>query len=953
MADVFISYSVKDELFVRQLHEALKGLKRDTWIDWRSIPDSAKWKSEILIGIDEADNFLFVISPDSIESPMCREEIAHAAASNKRLIAILYRPVGSKTLPAPLAEIQSIPYHTLGFDSSFARLINAIDTDLTWVRAHTRLLVRAKEWDARGRNDSFLLRGMDLQDAVQWLAQAPKIRNQQPSDLHRAYIQASGVWESEELRRLQVLYEDAERQRKEAERQRQIAVARQLAAQASQVTAEQPSAELSVLLAVESMQRAVLFENDLALRNALDLLPRTLRILRHNENVHCVAFSPDEKYLATGTYDKTAQVFEVSTGKELCRFDHSHSVHAVAFSPDACLLATGSADKAARVFDVLSGRLVTRVDHEDTVLAVTFSPNGQYVATGSVDRKARVFNSLSGQIRSTVDHNGSVFDVAFSRDSRYLASVSAREILDRPRMGELLIFNVPKRRIAWRADGGAMFAVTFSPDGRYLAVGAYDHLAEVVEIGTWQRRKLPHRDSVNAVAFSSDGRYLATGCGDRKARVFEPETGREVAVLNHQGYVVDVAFSPNGRFLATASHDNTARVLEVSTGREISRIEHGSHVNAVAFCSNSRYVATASLDRTAKVVEIVDPGRLSSLSHRVSASFVSLTPDGRHIATASDAIRVFETTGREISNPTCPLPHRSLVLSPDARYLVSLALGTASIVEVESGREVQSMSNLTWAKAVDFSADGRYLAFSGGRRFRPLSREQLDNFEELQNMSGETIIFEVATGHEIKSLYTLSEAEMVALSPDGGFVAIADTHTFGFAGRVTVFEIATGTALVELGDHLKPIRALVFGPNGRHVAVVSESNTGRVFEVDTGRELLQANHQDRVLAVALSCDGRYTATAGDDNTAKVFDMASGREVSRLNHAFGVRALAFSDDGRYLTVASESPNTHDIVITRHILRPNDLVAEACCRLARNLTLEEWHQYLPDEPYRRTC
>ena len=67
MAEVFISYAREDQGFARDIHAALQKVNRDTWIDWRSIPDSAKWRAEIFAAIEAADNFLFVISPDSAQ----------------------------------------------------------------------------------------------------------------------------------------------------------------------------------------------------------------------------------------------------------------------------------------------------------------------------------------------------------------------------------------------------------------------------------------------------------------------------------------------------------------------------------------------------------------------------------------------------------------------------------------------------------------------------------------------------------------------------------------------------------------------------------------------------------------------------------------------------------------------------------------------------------------------
>jgi hypothetical protein len=136
MAEVFISYAREDQGFARDIHAELQKVNRDTWIDWGSIPDSAKWRAEISAAIEAADNFLFVISPDSVKSWMCGQEVSHAVANNKRLITVLYHSVETKELLPALAEIQWIDYPNLSFEQAFGRLTAAIDTDLGWVRAH-------------------------------------------------------------------------------------------------------------------------------------------------------------------------------------------------------------------------------------------------------------------------------------------------------------------------------------------------------------------------------------------------------------------------------------------------------------------------------------------------------------------------------------------------------------------------------------------------------------------------------------------------------------------------------------------------------------------------------------------------------------------------------------------------------------------------------------------------
>src|SRR5512139_4112476 len=95
MASLFISYSRKDINFARKLTDAFKGQNLDFWIDWEGIPPTVDWWKEIQQGIEQADIFLFLISPDSVKSKVCAQEIDHAVKNGKRLIPIVVRDISS------------------------------------------------------------------------------------------------------------------------------------------------------------------------------------------------------------------------------------------------------------------------------------------------------------------------------------------------------------------------------------------------------------------------------------------------------------------------------------------------------------------------------------------------------------------------------------------------------------------------------------------------------------------------------------------------------------------------------------------------------------------------------------------------------------------------------------------------------------------------------------------
>ena len=104
--DVFISYSRRDKTFAQKLNRALAEKNRQVWVDWDDIPLTADWWAEIQEGIEGADSFVFIISPDSVASKVCNQELDHAIACHKRIIPVVYRD--SDNVPASLSHINWI-----------------------------------------------------------------------------------------------------------------------------------------------------------------------------------------------------------------------------------------------------------------------------------------------------------------------------------------------------------------------------------------------------------------------------------------------------------------------------------------------------------------------------------------------------------------------------------------------------------------------------------------------------------------------------------------------------------------------------------------------------------------------------------------------------------------------------------------------------------------------------
>ncbi len=188
MAKVFISYSRKDIEFAKHLTGELQKNEMDFWVDWEEIPPTVDWWQQIEKGIEEADSSLFLISPDSAVSKVCRQEIDCAVKNGKRLIPLVLRDVKGDEVPPQLGHLNWIFFReTDDFDAALKKLLDAIHTDYEWVQAHRRLQVKALEWVRNNSEASFLLRGRDLQDAELQLA-VNTSKEPFPTDLQREYV---------------------------------------------------------------------------------------------------------------------------------------------------------------------------------------------------------------------------------------------------------------------------------------------------------------------------------------------------------------------------------------------------------------------------------------------------------------------------------------------------------------------------------------------------------------------------------------------------------------------------------------------------------------------------------------------------------------------------------------------------------------------------------------------
>jgi WD40 repeat protein len=630
----------------------------------------------------------------------------------------------------------------------------------------------------------------------------------------------------------------------------------------------------------------------------------------HTRSANAVAFSPDNRWVASGGKDNLIKIWDLAAGSVLrTLYGHSGNVNALAVSPDGKLLASGSGDIN---------------DKRDLM---TFQLGG--VVGGAEDNTLRIWSVQTGQqLQVLRGHGLPVGAVAFSNDGRTLTSVSGDAVK------------------VWDVSAGTELRSQKTKYGKsgMEKLDALNSFGCIMGCESKQQKQEAQRlknfkMSASIMAVSPNGQVAAVGQPDKAVTIYDAQSGGEIRELPFKAIPgaenSSLTFSADARLVAFATTSEMVSVQEAATGGALYSVNTGfsKSPQRVQFSADGRFLVTATDSTTAAAMKLWDAttGQLIrelKTSGDAGARVISFNRDGSLVATVAagaKSVRVIEsatgTESRTLQTGTLDEAARAeqaaFIKAIDPKTMATLQKRDITtpeqIIEAVEAMGTISSEKFQAGGAISFSPDGRFL---------------ISNHVLLKKLATEVWDTAAGTLVRVNDDASVRDRGKPFFSPDGRFRAapffpLKDIYSTAnavnifssvykdvYKQRIDLYDGQTDKRLRELDGGKAQDTGIVpvagFSFDGKLIAMTGFEKKERsilVYETETGRKVnnFQINDDEKsgaVTTLCLSADARLVA-AGYATKIDIFELASGRTLRTLPHAGRVTSLSFSPDGRFL------------------------------------------------------
>lgn len=585
---IFMSYSRKDEDKAEKIINALKNHRVVTWVDKQDVPKGEIIESTLFQGIEKSTVFLFLISPDSVESEWCQKEIKHATKNAKRILPVYIQATDANRIPKSITDRNYI-YCRDGqdnFEDSVQLIYKTIRTDYEWANYHTNLQNKMLAWNRHEKRTSWLLHGDEIKDAEKRINLATQ-KNLEPlvTKEQNVFVQASRKFEQKKQRILiasiaiafslicalliiSIVTRQSSNQQTLLEQSRKIAI--------RSIETKDENQGLSLLLAYEAYKRSPTFEAKKAILQSAKTIDPKMRMLLRNQGT-ATTFSVDGKVLAIGGLD--GKIYFLNTDRlefiDKPIITQQSVIREIAYSTDGKKIVALDADGKIFIWDIKAKKEFKKPvgEIQRKIIGFAFIPSHDWLvlARERLDNHGDV-EIILWDIQKN-EYVSNALEINCTRCEKIAATLNEKGQITIAYGAQPIYFDKEtKAFVGYSRKSGLPSAIEISPDGKYILYGQNDE-SSGFRTGTYSLGKVLLYDvqtkntleiygsqarRINDMEISRDGTTLVIGGGGNDGYSFVTVLSNSYGEYSEnwlRGYsseVISVSIHPDKNLVAAS-----------------------------------------------------------------------------------------------------------------------------------------------------------------------------------------------------------------------------------------------------------------------------------------------------------------------------------------------------------------------------------------------------------------
>jgi WD40 repeat protein len=634
----------------------------------------------------------------------------------------------------------------------------------------------------------------------------------------------------------------------------------------------------------------------------------------HSRHITCMAYSPDGKYIVTGSIDNTLILWNAENSKQIRNFAmHTDFIRSVYFSNDGKNILTSSGDNRALITEIATGKVVTEIKIEtDRLFRACYSPDNSKVLTMNDRDEIAVWDAVTGDKLGTFgkDYSAGITSQWFTPDGSKVMTYKSYE------EANLVDINTGKPVFSFSFDKPLSFAI--SSTGKYVVIGSAKLFATVFSLETGKKLfdliddAEKQCDGCNTlVAFSPNGEYIATAIRYTGVSVWDAKNGKRIVNFPIEDDRVDeISFSCNNKYVIGAYNDESF-ILDIKTGKEVFRYTDDGVECTPVFSPDNKYLLTTN-ERNTAALWVFNADRLQK-DRKIR------TYEGYLNKKSDYGLKYEQNSWFHSSIIKFMAIKPAVAVHPNGKLLAKGKIDSiAIIIDLETGKVIKTLKGHSKViLATDFSSDGKQLLTAGGDGI--IKIWDTETGQELQTINAHNdVIFDAkfssddkyivsgswdatfriwnsVTGKllQVGSLDNMSPI-YVEFTPNDLYVLTGD-----LGGKLKLWEADAGKEFREIIGHTGIVNSACFSPDGKIMVTASLDGKVKMWDLLSGMLINKFyGHTSSVYAVAYDTKSRFVASGGNDRVIRIWDAFTGKELKVLTgHSGAITSLNITSDGK--------------------------------------------------------